>query len=187
MVKCMQLGRFLYFGDFVLSPLAIFGLLLATLMQHDTTALSMWAAAFVLGCIGWTLVEYAIHRWVYHAVPFFDKLHDAHHQEPKGMIGAPSFLSVAAIFVVFYLPLYFASHAFAGGFTSGILLGYVGYMLVHHASHHWRLKPGRMLYRLRMNHMVHHYRGEEGNYGIVTSFWDHVFSTYVEPQRQRAS
>lgn len=183
----MRLNKILYFGDFVLCPAAAFGLLVLTLLQHDATAVGIWAMAFVLGCIGWTFVEYAVHRWVYHAVPFFDRMHDAHHQEPKGMIGAPSFLSVGVIFLVFYLPLYFANHAFAGGFTSGILLGYVAYMLVHHASHYWPSKPGSLLYRLRLAHMVHHYRGEEGNYGVVTSFWDHIFSTYVEPQRRRAS
>ncbi|WP_284315964.1 sterol desaturase family protein [Labrys miyagiensis] len=186
MVKCMHLGRFLYFGDFVLCPLVAFGLLIATLIQRDATALGLWLAAFVFGCMVWTLVEYIIHRWVYHAVPVFDKLHDAHHQEPRGMIGAPSFLSVGLFFLVFYLPFYFVSHAFAGGFFSGILGGYLAYMLVHHASHHWAPKPGSLLYRLRVNHMVHHYRGDEGNYGVVTSFWDHVFATYVEPQRRRA-
>ncbi|MDQ0392258.1 sterol desaturase family protein [Labrys monachus] len=183
----MNLNRFLYFGDFIACPLAIAGLLLAVLAQGDLTALGMWCLAFVAGCMAWTLVEYAVHRWVYHAVPYFDKMHDAHHQEPKGMIGAPSFFSVALIFAIFYLPLYFASHVFAGGFTSGILLGYTAYMLVHHASHHWALKPGGLLYRLRLKHMVHHFRGEEGNYGVITSFWDHVFATYIEPQRRRAS
>ena len=101
MVKCMHLGRFLYFGDFVLCPLVAFGLLIATLIQRDATALGLWLAAFVFGCMVWTLVEYIIHRWVYHAVPVFDKLHDAHHQEPRGMIGAPSFLSVGVFFYLY--------------------------------------------------------------------------------------
>ena len=182
----MKLNKFLYFGDFIACPMAIAGLLLAVLVLRDVTAVGLWVLAFVVGCAAWTLVEYAVHRWIYHNVVYFDKLHDAHHEEPKSLIGAPSFFSIILIFVVFYCPLYFANPAFAGGFTSGILLGYLSYQLVHHASHHWTLRPGSWLYRARLRHMAHHYRNVEGNYGIVTGFWDRVFATTVEPARQKA-
>jgi sterol desaturase/sphingolipid hydroxylase (fatty acid hydroxylase superfamily) len=57
-------------------------------------------------------------------------------------------------------------------------------MLVHHASHHWTLEPGSLLYRARVLHMAHHYNSAPGNYGVVTSFWDHVFSTNVDRRRR---
>jgi sterol desaturase/sphingolipid hydroxylase (fatty acid hydroxylase superfamily) len=114
-------------------------------------------------------------------------MHDAHHQEPLSLIGAPSFVSIALILAVFYAPLYLVNSAMAAGFTSGILVGYFGYQLVHYASHHWTLKPGSLLYRARIRHMAHHYRNVEGNYGIVTSLWDRVFATYIEGRRQKAS
>jgi sterol desaturase/sphingolipid hydroxylase (fatty acid hydroxylase superfamily) len=59
-------------------------------------------------------------------------------------------------------------------------------MLVHHASHHWELKPGGMLYRARVLHMAHHYHEAPGNYGVITPLWDHVFSTNVERRRRIA-
>ena len=181
----MKLSRFLYFGDFIACPLAVIGLFIVVLLRGNLTAIGLWLLAFVVGGLAWTLVEYIVHRWIYHSIAFFDKMHDAHHQEPNSLIGAPSFVSIAFIFAVFYMPLYFANSVIAGGFTSGILLGYVAYQLVHHASHHWTLKPGSLLYRARLRHMGHHYRDVEGNYGVVTSFWDRVFATTIETQRHR--
>jgi len=183
----MKLSRFLYFGDFVACPLAVVGLFISVLALRDWTAIGVWFLTFIPGLFAWTFVEYAVHRWIYHSVRYFDKMHDAHHQEPMSLIGAPSFASIILIFVVFYVPLYFANHASAAGFTSGMLVGYFGYQLVHYASHHWTLKPGSLLYRARVRHMAHHYRNVEGNYGIVTSLWDRVFATYIEGRRQKAS
>ena len=180
----MKLSKALYFGDFVAIPIVIILLAGVAIYERGFEGAGLWLAAFVVGLFVWTLVEYVVHRWVYHAIPFFEKFHDAHHEDPTALIGVPSFLSSGLILAVFFLPLLFAvGVVLAGGFASGALLGYAGYMLVHHASHHWTLKPGSMLYRARVLHMAHHYHSTPGNYGVVTSFWDHVFSTNVDRRR----
>ena len=181
----MKLSKALYFGDFVAIPVVILLLGAAAIREQGFTGAGLWLLAFVAGLAVWTFVEYAVHRWVYHAVPFFEKFHDAHHDDPKALIGVPSFVSSGIILAVFFVPLWLTiGIVLAGGFTSGALLGYAGYMLVHHASHHWTLKPGGMLYRARVQHMAHHYHNTPGNYGVVTSFWDHVFSTNVDRRRR---
>jgi sterol desaturase/sphingolipid hydroxylase (fatty acid hydroxylase superfamily) len=180
----VNLNRILYFGDFFACPVAILALALAMVIEMDVAALGVWVLTFIAGCAAWTLVEYAVHRWIYHRLALFERLHDAHHINPTGMIGAPSFVSIALIFAVFYLPLFLVSGDAAGGLTSGLLLGYFLYGLVHHAAHHWTLKPGSRLYRLRLQHMAHHHRDNEGNYGVITPFWDHVFGTWIEPRRR---
>jgi sterol desaturase/sphingolipid hydroxylase (fatty acid hydroxylase superfamily) len=182
----MKLSRALYFGDFVAIPLAIAVLAAAAISEEGLQAAGPWLIAFAAGLVVWTFVEYVVHRWVYHAVPFFEKFHDAHHDDPTALIGVPSFVSSGLILAVFFAPLLFTvGVVIAGGFASGALLGYAGYMLVHHASHHWDLKPGDLLYRARVMHMAHHYHETEGNYGVITAFWDRVFSTYVERRRVR--
>jgi sterol desaturase/sphingolipid hydroxylase (fatty acid hydroxylase superfamily) len=181
----MKLSKALYFGDFVAIPVVILWLGVAAVQQEGFTGAGLWLIAFLAGVAVWTFVEYAVHRWIYHAVPFFEKFHDAHHEDPKALIGVPSFISSGIILAVFFVPLWLTiGIVLAGGFTSGSLLGYAGYMLVHHASHHWTLKPGGMLYRARVQHMAHHYHNTPGNYGVVTSFWDHVFSTNVDRRRR---
>jgi len=181
----MKLSKALYFGDFVAIPIAIVLLAAAAIYDRGLEGAGLWLTSFVVGLFVWTLVEYVVHRWVYHAIPFFEKFHDAHHDDPTALIGVPSFLSSGLILAVFFLPLWFAvGVVLAGGFASGALVGYAGYMLVHHASHHWTLKPGSLLYRARVMHMAHHYNATPGNYGVVTSFWDHVFSTGVDRRRR---
>jgi sterol desaturase/sphingolipid hydroxylase (fatty acid hydroxylase superfamily) len=167
----MKLGKALYFGDLVLAAVALAG--------RSYQAMGLWLLALLAGLVAWSLVEYVVHRWIYHRVPPFERFHDAHHADPKELIGAPSFLMVGAIFAIFFAPLLALGLLTASGVTSGALIGYIGYMLVHHGSHHWVVKPGSWLYQARLRHMVHHYQDTPGNYGIITSFWDHVFSTYV--------
>jgi sterol desaturase/sphingolipid hydroxylase (fatty acid hydroxylase superfamily) len=183
----MNLSKSLYFGDLFASPIVILALAAAALAGRDTAAGGLWVAAQLAGVAAWTLVEYAVHRWLYHRVPFFEKFHDAHHADPRALIGTPSFASIAIVLGVFFVPLLPLGLVVAGGFGSGALIGYIGYMLVHHLSHHFEPKPGTLLYQARIRHMAHHYRGMPGNYGVTTSFWDRVFGTKLEPGRGRAA
>lgn len=183
----MRLNRVLYFGDLYLCPGAVLGLAALTMVGCDMVAIGRWAAAFLAGGALWTFIEYAVHRWVYHRLGFFETMHDAHHAEPTGLIAAPSFVIVPLVFLVSYLPAFFVDRDVAGGFTSGLLVGYFFDMLVHHASHHWTLRRGSWLYRLRLRHMAHHFENVKGNYGVITAFWDRQLSTYIKPSRRRVS
>ena len=58
----------------------------------------------------------------------------------------------------------------------GVLLGYAGYMFVHHATHHFAIGPGDWLYEARVRHMAHHYH-DDANFGVSVGFWDRVFRT----------
>lgn len=180
----MILNRFLYFGDFVAGPAVVVLLAAMAIRAGGSGAFTIWLSATFAGLVSWTFFEYVIHRWVYHRVPGIKKYHDAHHDAPLEMIGAPSFVSLVIIMVLCFLPLMPLGFATAGGFASGVILGYMGYMIVHHGTHHWQPNHGSWLYQARVHHMAHHFARVEGNYGIVTSFWDRVFGTMVE-RRQR--
>jgi sterol desaturase/sphingolipid hydroxylase (fatty acid hydroxylase superfamily) len=184
MEQRMKLSKALYFGDFVAAPLAVLVLAAMAFAARGFEAAGPWLLAFLAGLWAWTLVEYAVHRWLYHRVPFFEKFHDAHHADPNGLIGAPSFFAIGVILALFFAPLLAIGLIVASGFGGGTLVGYMGYMLVHHASHHVTPRPGSPLYRARMRHMAHHYHATPGNYGVITSFWDRVFSTNLEGPRR---
>jgi len=187
----MRLNTIAYYADFFLSGAAIlvlFSIAMLAALHHDDGAaeVATWAACALAGLAIWTLAEYAIHRFVYHRVRYFREGHEAHHAEPDAFIGAPPVVGVIFLFSVSYLPLVAFSATAASGVAAGVLTGYLGYMLVHHADHYWKSDPGTRLYRLRRHHALHHHRSEECNFGIVTSLWDHVFGTAYEPADERA-
>jgi sterol desaturase/sphingolipid hydroxylase (fatty acid hydroxylase superfamily) len=64
--------------------------------------------------------------------------------------------------------------------TAGLVTGYLWYVFVHYATHHWRPRRDSYLYRARMRHACHHHLSHSGNFGVTTAFWDHVFGTALE-------
>jgi sterol desaturase/sphingolipid hydroxylase (fatty acid hydroxylase superfamily) len=180
----MRLSNVAYFGDFVGCPVAILAMGCETIPRQGFAAVAGWLAAAAAGVIAWTLLEYAIHRWIYHRWLPFKRYHDMHHAEPEAQVGAPSFISIALILAFVGAPLCVFGIAFAGAVTTGVLIGYAGYILVHHAVHHWKPAAGSPFYGLRRLHARHHYAPMPSNFGVTTSFWDRVFGTlFVEPRR----
>ncbi|MCG6857661.1 MAG: sterol desaturase family protein [Salaquimonas sp.] len=181
----MRLSIIAYFADFYFAGFAILVLVAAGIVPAiaagHSTAIAVWVAAAAAGVMAWSLAEYWVHRYFYHEVPGLRELHGHHHAEPEAFIGGPPVLAILIIFALAYLPLVFVSSIVAGGFTTGALTGYMAYMLVHHAVHYWKPAPGTLLFTLRRHHALHHHHSEEGNFGIITSFWDRVFGTEILP------
>lgn len=179
----MLLSRAAYFADFLLAPLLIGYLALSASVPHTIAGIGAWFGWVAGGFAVWTLVEYGVHRFVYHRVPYFREIHDAHHAMPNALIGAPPVVGLALILLVFYLPATGFGPVAAGAFTIGALVGYLAYMVLHHAAHHGHVRPGSWLYHARRHHGQHHHASDEGNFGITTSVWDHVFGTALTPRR----
>lgn len=182
----MQLSRLSYFADFIICPILIVLLAAISLNGEGSIGVAEWAVAFAGGVVFWTFGEYLIHRYLYHHVAYFEQYHDAHHDAPEALIGAPSVIAPALTFAVVFAPLWPLGLTIACGGTAGFLLGYCGYMLAHHASHHWTSKPGSYLFHLRQHHARHHYAHDLCNFGVSTAVWDHVFGTVLERRRRTA-
>ena len=136
-----------------------------------------WALA---GLVLWTLAEYLLHRFVYHAWHSFLSVgHGIHHRSPRQLIGVPWYLTSLAA------ALLWAGLSQVGRQTPTAVclafawLGYLGYCLSHHGSHHWAMR-GRWLRARKRHHMLHH--AHPGyNWGFTTSLWDRVFGTQWPP------
>ena len=177
----MQINKFLYFADFYVIPVLVVMFAALAYAAHGLAAAPEFLLAMAAGGAAWTLIEYGVHRYVYHHAPVISPLHDLHHDRPEAFIGVPSFLSSGLVVAGGYLPFAAFDRLFAGGFTSGLLIGYAAYMLVHHAVHHWDVQPGDWLYPARVRHLAHHYR--DGLYfGITTGLWDQIFGTAPAPR-----
>jgi sterol desaturase/sphingolipid hydroxylase (fatty acid hydroxylase superfamily) len=185
----MRLGKFSYYADFVVYPLVIAALAAFALWQTPQSW-HVWLGAFVIGVAGWTLIEYLLHRFVLHHVPYIKDMHDAHHHDQLALIGTPIWISLAIMVVVVLVPLSMVvEQHVAIGLACGLMFGHFWYGGVHHILHHWNIQPGTYGYRLKRRHMLHHHFDEMGNFGVTSGFWDVVFGTDVKvrvaPARER--
>jgi len=174
------------------ADLAAYGtavVLLAGFLAWDVpqTRLAGVSACVAGGLLGWTLVEYMIHRFIFHGLQPFRRLHALHHHEPTKHIITPTVLTATSIVVLVFLPIFALSNVwYADAVTLGILAGMLGYSLTHHAVHHWRGEGAWLLRRKRWHALHHHRDGVPSCYGVTTQLWDFVFRTGRAPTETSA-
>lgn len=136
----------------------------------------------------WSLVEYVLHRFLFHLEPkdnspmlitFHFFLHGQHHKVPFDS-SRLVFPPVAAAFFAYILYCPFVNLLPGGvglALFSGGMLGYVIYDLMHYYLHHGSPKRGSYLHSLKYYHILHHFDDHSTGYGISTKFWDYPFAT----------
>ena len=136
----IEQSKLAYAADFALYAAAVpalGGLLLLYGPSAEWLSLAIWASA---GVLGWTLVEYLLHRFVLHGLQPFRGWHAAHHDRPTALICAPTLLSAGLIVTLVFVPAWLLADLWrAGALTLGVLIGYLGYAVTHHATHHWNV------------------------------------------------
>jgi len=185
----MQLSKTSYYADFgVYAALIVLTTIIAALTGDWVDKLK-WLAALTAGIAVWTLIEYLLHRFGFHGRGVFAPLHARHHVSPRAFIGTPTWLSLAAVAAGVFLPVWgLASPNVASGASTGVMLGFFVYGLMHHAIHHRR--PRAIFARLgnaTRRHLQHHHAVRGGNYGVTTSLWDCVFGTELDRRPVRAT
>jgi dihydroceramide fatty acyl 2-hydroxylase len=151
---------------------------------------------FAVGWFVWTLMEYWLHRTVFHWTPnfawgerFHFILHGVHHRWYKDhlrLVMPPA--ASMAIGVVVWSSLYGLAAGSAGfGFDpvwaravfAGIMWGYLVYDMTHYYVHHGSPTTA-MMKALRSHHAKHHHNEafKDKKFGVSTTLWDHVFRTY---------
>ncbi|MCX5497063.1 sterol desaturase family protein [Kaistia dalseonensis] len=176
-----------YYSDFLVYPLVMIGLAAVPIATREPASALAWLGAAVVGLCLWTLVEYLAHRFILHKVPYFRGLHDAHHAAPGDLISTPIWMSFLVLVASFLAAWWLLGLDLGSGAIFGLTAGYLYYSFLHHILHHWRIVPGSPFYGLKHKHALHHHRHDEGNFGVTSLFWDHVFGTALAaPGRTRA-
>ena len=139
---------------------------------------------FVIGVLTWTLLEYLIHRYVFHYQPktrvgklVHFIMHGVHHDYPNDAtrLVMPPIISVP-LAVVFYVVFILTLGRFAPAALAGFGFGYVCYDTIHYATHHFAMKRGVWRW-LKHYHLRHHYQDDHAGYGVSSPLWDYVFRT----------
>ena len=176
----LEHSRAAYSADFVMYGGAV-ALLGAFLVLDGPLVLWPEMSALALaGLLGWTLIEYALHRFVLHGLQPFKSWHAEHHLRPTALICAPTVLSGVLIFTLVFLPaLLLGSLWRACALTLGVLTGYLAYAVTHHATHHWRGENAWLKQRKHWHARHHHAAEKPACFGVTNTFWDRMFSTRV--------
>lgn len=137
------------------------------------------------GVLGWTLLEYVLHRFVFHWRPqgplgrqFHFLIHGIHHLDPwdaTRLVFPPlaGFLVAAPLFGLLWLAL---PPGPALAVMGGLLSGYMLYDMTHYHVHHrtCRTRWGKFL---KKYHLAHHHKHPYAMYGVSSPLWDLVFRT----------
>ena len=161
--------RLRHFGDFVTVPVAI------VFFVDQAGVYRLYLV--LVGLAAWTLLEYLVHRIVFHRHPVGRRLHGLHHDDPSNPDAERSSLSTPLIASpIGFLLIVTAGVEDGSAIFAGLLSGYLVFIFVHHAVHRWPIEPNSWLYSAKLRHLTHH-RLENCNYGVTTIFWDIVFRT----------
>jgi sterol desaturase/sphingolipid hydroxylase (fatty acid hydroxylase superfamily) len=175
----MRLGRVGYYSDFVVYPALILALAGAGLKHDGARASEDWVSLFLLFLGLWTLIEYLMHRFVLHHVPYLRVLHEEHHRHESEPIGTPTYISLGLHALLIFIPmLALFGFAAASAAASGLMLGYFWYISVHHILHHWHPDHSGYVYGLKRHHALHHHLDGSSNFGVTTGFWDRALGTF---------
>ncbi|MEP7705147.1 sterol desaturase family protein [Paraglaciecola sp. 25GB23A] len=181
----MKHSKAAYRADFVLYGAAVL-VLLAFLLQ--TERYGQWLEFSVLlglGLVSWTLIEYALHRFVMHGLQPFSRWHAEHHQRPTALICTPTIISMLLIATLVFLPVLLLSDNLwqACALTLGVVVGYLFYSVMHHATHHWRAESAWLKQRKRWHAQHHCNIVQPACFGVTSGFWDHVFRSSAQHRK----
>ncbi|CAJ2657906.1 unnamed protein product [Trifolium pratense] len=143
------------------------------------------AMMVVLGVFVWTLLEYTLHRFLFHIKTktywgntLHYLLHGCHHKHPMDGLRLvfPPAATAILLFPLFNLVKLLSTPATAPAVFGGGLLGYVMYDCTHYYLHHAQPKT-EVPRNLKKYHLNHHFRIQDKGFGITSSLWDKVFGT----------
>ncbi|KAI5783588.1 sphingolipid fatty acid hydroxylase [Geopyxis carbonaria] len=167
-------------------PCVFYGTYEASKGMPNYTAVAM---LFAVGYGIWTLVEYGLHRCLFHLdekmpdnrvfITLHFVLHGVHHYLPMDklrLVMPPTlFLALATPFwklahILFYWDWHIATNIYCGG-----IFGYVCYDLTHYFLHHRKLPAHYQ--DLKKYHLQHHFADFQKGFGVTSKFWDKIFGT----------
>lgn len=187
--------RLIRFRSFWIFPLLAILLIYATSRFEPEREYHELLWLFALGAFAWTLLEYGLHRYVFHirfeirnpkVREFANASHLSHHTAPRNpdkLLVRPTYgLAVSALlFAVFY---FLSGSVFsAAGILAGIWAGFLYYETVHYRVH-LTTAPSGLIATQRRSHFYHHFTNPERCFGVTSPLWDYVFKTQLpRPQR----
>ena len=149
-------------------------------IQNGVSSIGSILLWFFGGIFVWTIVEYVLHRFVFHFHPtseFGKKIHfifhGIHHDYPRDRLRLvmPPSVSIPLATLFFFLYISFIPAPELYVFFGVFLTGYLIYDMFHYAIHHVEVK-GKLWNVLKTHHLKHHYNDPKKGFGVSSPLWD---------------
>jgi len=170
-------------------PISFFIIYSGALLYYSIISigsLTVWQTTglFLAGTFVFTLVEYTMHRFVFHIgtktkkrEKFQYTIHGVHHEFPKDKerLAMPPIMSITiSTVLLFVFKIFLGEMVFS--FLPGFLVGYAWYLFMHYILHSYKAPKG-MFNFMWANHAVHHYKDQTKAFGVTNPVWDLIFGT----------
>ena len=172
------------------TPLAL-GVGVAALLSEKRSLTSI-LFLFLTGVLTWGLIEYCLHRLVFHFEAqtqkgrnFVYAMHLSHHANPKAMDDLFASLRLSLPLALLYCAIAFA---LTGSWQTvvylyiGLTTGYFTYEFLHYQAHH-RAPRLRVFRYLKRYHLLHHHQSSALRFGVTSPVFDYLFRTFQSAQR----
>jgi hypothetical protein len=140
---------------------------------------------FFFGIFIWTIMEYTLHRFVFHFTPKSEIgkkihfiIHGVHHMYPwdtTRLVMPPAVSILIAIVVFSIMSFIFGDKTYP--IYAGTALGYLIYDTTHFSVHYFKAPKNRILRYLWKHHLQHHFQNPYKKFGVSSPLWDIVFRT----------
>lgn len=179
----LSTSRFNNYAGLSSDVVVALGLIAAGLRRDELHAMMiLWLV--LCGLLIFSLIEYVVHRWLFHG-PFevFEQGHRRHHEEPHGYDALPFFLPPLAYLLLATLLTYVMPTSSALLLGGSIAAGYAAYGLSHWSIHAYRFRHP-LVRTWAAAHHIHHNHPER-NFGVTSPLWDLVLRTqYVSASKR---
>ena len=185
----MTLKERLYrFRSFWIFPLIAIALVYTTSRIESQARVGDLLWLLPLGMLIWTLLEYGLHRFVFHIqLPIrnarlrdiVNASHLGHHaapRDPRKVLVQPLYGLVISAVLYGSISAITRDMFSAAGVMAGIWAGFLYYEAVHYRVH-FSLSGSGLIARQRRAHFYHHFTNNKRCFGVTSPFWDWVFST----------
>jgi len=178
--------RVVLFRSFWIFPILAAFLVWVTYRWQAETQVRDLLWLIPLGVALWTLLEYFLHRFVFHFEVenksigrLLNGSHLEHHAQPRDahhLLVHTSYGLVISAIVYILLFAALRDSFRAAGLLVGIWAGFLYYESVHYRVHLGD-SPGALIGYQRRAHFHHHFRAPDVSFGVTTPFWDYVFGS----------
>lgn len=146
----------------------------------DVTSPLKALAGVALGYLTWQLLEYWIHKEVFHRWPG-PTAHGFHHTYPDDdtRLVMPLAVSISLASLILGGLSFLGRPDLTLPYWVGILVGYLWYDFLHWSTHHREPKTewGK---RLRAHHLAHHFGDPDKHFGISHMWMDRLLGTMIK-------